>query len=172
MTAVLLIATMLDSKISSLVWSYHFELLPSHRTNTVRNVLSAICDQLHVLYRSCISNVTPTFVRRRADVHVQFPDSRYVFRRWVYGFSWAAFRTSVAAFMHTRAAFATQSRRSSGNGLRSTASFLKTWTVVHIYHSNSQLTGWAGGNGTVHEGKEDKQVKQHYYTLTSQNFYW
>ena len=41
------------------------------------------------IYRSCISNVTPTFVRRRADVYVQFPDSCYGFRSCVYGFSWA-----------------------------------------------------------------------------------
>ena len=48
MTAVLLIATMLDSKISSLVWSYRFGLLPFHRTNTVGTfhppfVVSCMC---------------------------------------------------------------------------------------------------------------------------------
>ena len=42
MTAVLLIATMLDRKISSLVWSYHFELLPSHRVSIIGNFSSAI----------------------------------------------------------------------------------------------------------------------------------
>ena len=43
--------------------------------------------------------------------------------------SGAAFRTSAAAFMHIRVAFAAQSRRSSGNGFRSAASFLKTCTL-------------------------------------------
>ena len=51
--------------------------------------------------------------------------------------SGAAFRTSVAAFMHTGAAFAAQSRRSSGNGFRSAASFLKTCTVYVKAHSSS-----------------------------------
>ena len=41
--------------------------------------------------------------------------------------SGAAFGTSVAAFMHTGAAFAAQSWDSSGNGFRSTASFLKMY---------------------------------------------
>ena len=58
MTAVLLIATMLERKISSLVWSYGFKLLPSHRTSTVGNFSSTICVQL-----------TPTFVGKRADVY-------------------------------------------------------------------------------------------------------
>ena len=44
--------------------------------------------------------------------------------------SGAAFRTSIAAFMHTGAVFAAQSRRSCGNGFRSAASFLKTCTVL------------------------------------------
>ena len=44
--------------------------------------------------------------------------------------SGAAFRTSVAALKHTRVSFAAQSRRSSGNGFRSAASFLKSCTVV------------------------------------------
>ena len=36
-----------------------------------------------------------------------------------------------------------------------------------MYHSNSQLTSWVGVNGPVHVGKEDKQVKQHYYVTSS-----
>ena len=40
-----------------------------------------------------------------------------------------------------------------------------------MYHSNSQLTISVGGNGPVHEGKEDKQVKQPYYAISSQNLY-
>ena len=44
--------------------------------------------------------------------------------------SGAVFRTFVAELMHTGAAFAVQSRRSSGNGFRSTASFLKTCTIL------------------------------------------
>ena len=63
--------------------------------------------------------------------------------------SGAAFRTSVAvfvslraAFKHSRAAFAAQSRRSSGNGFQSTASFLKTCTV------QSSLT-WRHHNCTL-----------------------
>ena len=84
------------------------------------------------------------------------PDSRYGLRSCVYGFSWAAFvssgaaftvfrelhlclfeavfRTSVTAFMHTRAAFVVQSWRSSGNGFRSAVSLLKTcahkWSAI------------------------------------------
>ena len=38
-----------------------------------------------------------------------------------------------------------------------------------MYHSNSQLTAWVGGSGSIHVGKEDKQVKQHYYLPSS---YW
>ena len=44
--------------------------------------------------------------------------------------SGAAFRTFVAAFMHTGAAFAAQSQRSSGIGFRSAASFLNTCTIA------------------------------------------
>ena len=44
--------------------------------------------------------------------------------------SGAAFASSGAAFKHSGAAFAAQFRRSSGNGFRSAASFLKTCTVV------------------------------------------
>ena len=46
--------------------------------------------------------------------------------------SGAAFRTSAAAFMHIRVAFAAQARSSSVNGFRSAASFLKTCTVCKL----------------------------------------
>ena len=39
---------------------------------------------------------------------------------------------------------------------------------VHMYHSNSQLTTWVGGNGTVHVEKKDKEVKQHSYVTSLQ----
>ena len=39
---------------------------------------------------------------------------------------------------------------------------------VHIYDSNHQLTIWVEVNGAVHVGREDKQVKQHYYVTSSQ----
>ena len=45
--------------------------------------------------------------------------------------------------------------------------------IVHMYHSNSQLTVWLGVNTQVHRGacwKEDKQVK-HYYVTLSQNLH-
>ena len=79
MTAVLLIATILDTKIPSFVLSYRFELLPSHRTSTV-GLFVRHCGQ----YQSCIT-----------DVYVH---SRFRFRSSVYGFSQAAFVSSGAAF--------------------------------------------------------------------------
>ena len=44
----------------------------------------------------------------------------------------------------------------------------KVYDNMHMYHSNSQLTVLVGANGQFMLGKEDKQVKQHYY-LTSSN---
>ena len=41
---------------------------------------------------------------------------------------------------------------------------------VHMYHSNRQLTSWVGENKPVHVGKEDKQVKQHYYVTHHRNY--
>ena len=51
--------------------------------------------------------------------------------------SGAAFRTSVAEFVSSGAAFAAQSRRSSGNGFRSAASFLKTCTVYALHKAKA-----------------------------------
>ena len=44
----------------------------------------------------------------------------------------------------------------------------KAYDNVDMYHSNIQLTRWVRVNGQVHAGKEDKQVKQHYYVLITE----
>ena len=78
MTAVLLMATMLDTKISSFVLSYRFELLPSHRTSTVGNISSTITV-------SCTTRVVPELYIEHKLTFTYIPAS--VFRSRVYGFS-------------------------------------------------------------------------------------
>ena len=74
MTAVLLMVTMLDTKISSLVWSYRFELLPSHQANTVgtfvRHLRSIACvvPELNIQRLRTISR----FLLRFSELLLQF----------------------------------------------------------------------------------------------------
>ena len=43
-----------------------------------------------------------------------------------------------------------------------------TYDIVNMYHSNRQLTSWTAVHGAVHVVRENKEVKQHYYAISSQ----